>query len=148
MLRGQEERFRRLADPTVLAMLDLDMLKSVNDTQGHAAGDEYIRQAASALRGAVRAGDAVARLGGDEFGILMTGCDEADADARVDDIYRALERAGVAGSVGWAPITVVRGLPAALAEADEAMYAAKRRRRSVRSGLPEPRTAQRAAVAG
>lgn len=139
MLVEQEQRFRRLADPTVLAMLDLDMLKTVNDTQGHAAGDDYIRRAAQALRAAVPAGDVVARLGGDEFGVLMVGCEESAADGRVDEIYRVLEEAGVAGSVGWAPITVVRGLPAALAEADEAMYAAKRARRALRAGLPLPR---------
>ncbi len=146
LLAEQEERFHRLGDPTVLAMLDLDMLKVVNDTQGHAAGDAYIRRAAQALRAVVPAGDVCARLGGDEFGVLMVGCTEAEAALRVDALYDALERAGVAGSVGWAPITVLRGLPAALAEADEAMYAAKRRRRALRAGgdralraLPEPR---------
>ena len=62
----------------------------------------------------------------------MAGCTEDDARPRVADIYDALAAAGVAGSVGWAPITVLRGLPAALAEADEAMYAAKRARRAAR----------------
>ncbi len=138
LLGEQDERFRRLGDPTVLAMLDLDMLKEVNDTRGHAAGDDYIRRAADALRDAAAPTDLLARLGGDEFGVLMTHCTEAEAEVRVDGIYRALERAGVAGSVGWAPITVLRGLPAALAEADEAMYAAKRRRRSARA-VPAPR---------
>lgn len=47
-------------------------------------------------------------------------------------MYRAQDDAGVAGSVGWAPITVLRGFPAALAEADHAMYDAKRARRLLR----------------
>jgi len=127
---GEEElRFRRFGDPTVLAITDLDRLKAINDNEGHAAGDLYIRRSAVALSGAVRKTDVVARLGGDEFGILLRGCDEAQAQARVQEIYRALMTAGVAGSIGWAPITVLRGFPAALAEADEAMYAAKRARR-------------------
>ena len=139
LLREQEDRFQRLGDPTVLAMLDLDMLKLVNDTQGHAAGDDYIRRAATALRAALPGGDVLARLGGDEFGVLMLGCTEAAAEGRVTEIYEALDAADVAGSVGWAPITVLRGLPAALAEADEAMYAAKRARRALRRGVPLPR---------
>ena len=133
ILSHQGGRVRRLGDPTVLAMIDLDMLKTVNDTQGHAAGDDYIRRAAHALRDAVAPGDTTARLGGDEFGVLMVGCTELQAEDRVDRIYDALAAAGVAGSVGWAPISVLRGLPAALLEADEAMYAAKRARRALRS---------------
>ncbi|MCW2777200.1 MAG: domain S-box-containing protein/diguanylate cyclase protein [Frankiales bacterium] len=146
LLADQEDRFLRLGDPTVLAMLDLDMLKAVNDSQGHAAGDDYIRRAAVALRAAVREQDLTARLGGDEFGVLLVGCTEAEAEVRVAAIYEALEAAGVAGSVGWAPITVLRGLPAALAQADEAMYAAKRDRRSRRAGLPAPREERREQV--
>lgn len=133
LLAEQEQQFQRLGDPTAIALLDLDMLKTVNDTQGHAAGDDYIRRAGLALQRAVPAGDVTARLGGDEFGILMTSCTEHDAVCRVDALYATLEAAGVAGSVGWAPITVLRGLPAALTEADEAMYAAKRERRALRT---------------
>lgn len=125
-------RFAKYADPSVAVMLDLDMLKSVNDTQGHAAGDEYIRAAAAALSRAVRGTDVVARLGGDEFAVLLIGCTEAEAPLVVARIYEEFDKAAVAGSVGWAPITILRGLPAALAEADAAMYAAKRERRSVR----------------
>lgn len=132
VLDEEERRFRRFGDPTVIAITDLDRLKAINDQEGHAAGDRYIRRSAAALAGAVRATDLVARLGGDEFGILLRGCDEAQAKARVQDIYGALSAAGVAGSIGWAPITVMRGFPAALAEADAAMYEAKRVRRAQR----------------
>ncbi|GAC1441086.1 MAG: hypothetical protein NVSMB55_07980 [Mycobacteriales bacterium] len=139
LLTQQEDRVRRLGDPTVLALLDLDLLKQVNDTHGHAAGDEYIRRAARALMAALSCSDVAARLGGDEFGVLMADCTEAQAAERVDAVSAALDAAGVAGSLGWAPITVLRGLPAALAEADEAMYAAKRERRTNRRTLPSPR---------
>lgn len=132
-LLGEEEaRFRRLADPTVAAILDLDMLKSINDTQGHAAGDRYIQLAGAAVRDFTKSTDVVARLGGDEFGILMRGCTEAEAEDAVGRVYGALGDVGVAGSIGWAPITVVKGFPAALAEADAAMYAAKLARRQDR----------------
>ncbi len=60
----------------------------------------------------------------------MTGCTEAQAEARTERLYASLAQSGVAGSVGWAPISVLRGVPAALVEADEAMYAAKRARRA------------------
>ena len=129
----QEARFVKYADPTVAVMLDLDMLKRINDTHGHAAGDEYIRAAGIALRKAVRRSDFTARLGGDEFGVLMVGCTEAEAAVAVTRIYAEFAAADVAGSVGWAPITVLRGFPAALAEADAAMYAAKRERRASRT---------------
>ena len=132
LLEEEDVRFRRLGDPTVVVITDLDFLKTVNDTQGHEAGDAYIRRAASALRAATRDSDSVARLGGDEFGLLLRHCDEAQADERVREIYRLMTGAQVATSLGWAPITVLRGLPAALAEADSAMYAAKRARRAAR----------------
>ena len=132
ILAEEEERFGRFADPTVAVVLDLDLLKTINDTRGHAAGDTYIRLAGEALVGSVKARDAVARLGGDEFAVLLRGCTEVDAAVAVERIYAALAAAGVAGSVGWAPITVLRGFPAALAEADAAMYVAKAARREAR----------------
>jgi diguanylate cyclase (GGDEF)-like protein len=132
VLTEEEDRFSRFADPTVAVVLDLDMLKSINDTQGHAAGDTYIRLAGGALSASVTSTDVVARLGGDEFGVLLRGCSEVDATAAIERMYAALGDVGVAGSIGWAPITVLKGFPAALAEADSAMYAAKAARRHER----------------
>lgn len=132
LLEQEEQAFARFGDPTVLAVLDLDRLKEVNDSLGHAAGDDYIRRSATVLATSVRDSDVVARMGGDEFGILMRGCDERAAGRRVTTLYDALTDAGVAGSIGWAPITVLRGFPAALADADQAMYDAKRARRAGR----------------
>lgn len=62
-----------------LLYLDMDHFKIVNDTHGHAAGDEMLRQFGHVLREAVRDTDLVARLGGDEFGILLRGCDAEHA---------------------------------------------------------------------
>ena len=124
-----EDRFARLADPTIVVMVDLDRLKDINDCEGHAAGDRYIVAAGQALRAATRPTDALARLGGDEFGLIMSGCPETAGADKVAHLYAALEQGGVAGSCGWAPIGIVRGFPAALVEADKAMYAAKKARR-------------------
>ncbi len=131
----EEARYERYADPTVAMMMDLDHLKTVNDTQGHAAGDLYIQTAAKELASSVKSGDFVARLGGDEFAILLKDCTEDTAITIVERIYANFERSNVAGSLGWAPITVLHGFPEAIAQADAAMYAAKSAKRSTHSVL-------------
>jgi|GEM_PF-869045 diguanylate cyclase (GGDEF)-like protein len=65
---------RRTGSPLAICLADLDGLKLVNDAYGHAAGDEYIRCASSALVGAVRGSDTVGRIGGDEFLIVFPDC--------------------------------------------------------------------------
>ena len=133
IITEEEERYQRLADPTVALMIDLDHLKAVNDAQGHAAGDLYIQTAAKELANSVKAGDFVARLGGDEFAVLLNNCTEVQAETIVERIYANFGRAQVVGSLGWAPITVVHGFPEAIAQADAAMYEAKSRKRQQRS---------------
>ena len=126
LLRHEEERYRRFGDPASVVVLDLDRLKTVNDTHGHDAGDRYIRQAAESLLTVVRAGDLVARLGGDEFGIVAHGVGADEARHLVERMERALTGAGVAGTFGHAPYSVVAGFPGAWKNADEAMYVRKR----------------------
>lgn len=71
--------------------LDLDQFKLVNDTAGHVAGDEMLRQLAPELKRRIRSSDTLARLGGDEFGVLLKGCDTADAIEVADKMRRAVE---------------------------------------------------------
>lgn len=83
------------------------------------------QRSAAVLACSKRTEAVVARWGGDEFGILMRGCDE-QARRMVEDLYEALAAARVASSIGWAPITVLREASRGLADADQAMYDAKR----------------------
>ena len=108
-----------------LLYIDLDHLKQVNDSGGHAAGDKYLEEFATALRSAVRAEDVVARVGGDEFAILMRTVDAGGAVAVANAVRERLSGSAVSASIG---VAVVDGkLPSAevMIRADHACYAAK-----------------------
>ncbi len=133
------ERFIHEARETgrshALCYLDLDSFKQVNDSCGHGAGDELLRQLPAVLQPRVRQQDTLARLGGDEFGVLLHGCNLDDARRIAETLRDAVQRfrfvwqtrtfsVGVSvGIVGIAPDC--EGLDAVLSEADAACYAAK-----------------------
>ena len=109
-------------------IIDLDELKRVNDSHGHAAGDALIMRAGSALREAAQSLDVVARLGGDEFGMLGAECDRVGGEALLKRVRMALSEANVKASVGLAMREPPLGLIGACAIADERMYVEKRSR--------------------
>jgi diguanylate cyclase (GGDEF)-like protein/PAS domain S-box-containing protein len=118
-----------------LLYLDLDQFKVINDTCGHVAGDELLRQVAGLMRPLVRDSDTLARLGGDEFGILLEGCSPAQAEHIAHKLLESLQdfrfvwddkifRAGV--SVGLVGIDAgSRSASGVLSTADAACYMAK-----------------------
>ena len=118
-----------------LCYIDLDQFKIVNDTCGHAAGDELLRQVAQVLHAHVRRGDTLARLGGDEFGLLLENCPKAIATRITQELLDALrsyrfawgdQMLRIGGSIGVAMIgRSQQTLAQALSVADAACYAAK-----------------------
>jgi len=99
----------------VLCYMDLDQFKVVNDTCGHAAGDELLRQLAQIFKGRVRNTDVLARLGGDEFGILFLGCPVAQAVQVAESIRRMVEEF----RFSWEGKTFAVGVSIGLVQIDE-----------------------------
>jgi diguanylate cyclase (GGDEF)-like protein len=126
-------RTARAETVDVIAIVDLDDLKRVNDEQGHLHGDLLIRVAATTLQNAVRPYDVVARVGGDEFAVLAVDFDGEPEELR-ERITAAMKRAGIEASVGVASPAPGAALRSAYADADRAMYAHKRRRGSAAAG--------------
>jgi diguanylate cyclase (GGDEF)-like protein len=129
----QSERYGTRA---AVLMMDLDRFKEVNDSLGHRAGDELLKEVAERLRGATRASDTAARLGGDEFGLLFPDLVEGDnVLTMIDRIRAAFEQPifvhdlplAIEASIGIA-VYPEHGTSAELLiqRADMAMYSAKR----------------------
>lgn len=138
---------RRTAETLVVAMVDLDDFKGVNDRFGHGSGDTVLIELADALRRAVAGDGIVGRFGGDEFvALLLVPGDAAAAVARLDatlDLDHVVR--GVTASIGL----TVTGEPVALAEAmaraDHALYRVKHGRAATDAASPSSRTHLRSA---
>jgi diguanylate cyclase (GGDEF)-like protein len=130
MARGHRE-----GTTGAVLMLDLDHFKQVNDTHGHPAGDQLIREVADVLRERGRESDVLARLGGDEFAVVLPRCSLAEAHVVGEAIATAI-RDHQPGGEGVEPLTASVGvamfgdrprtsISSVVSEADTAMYAAK-----------------------
>jgi diguanylate cyclase (GGDEF)-like protein len=116
---------RKGGGPLYVALLDLDHFKDYNDRLGHQAGDELLRRAAAAWRGAIRANDVLARYGGEEFAVLLAGC-EAERALEIAERLRqaSIEQQHV--SIGIARWDGEESPDELVGRADDALYRAKR----------------------
>jgi diguanylate cyclase (GGDEF)-like protein len=129
-------RARRQQSPVAALYVDVDGFKDINDTFGHAAGDELLRIVAERLRTLVREGDTAARLGGDEFVVLLEGSTlDAGPELVADRLLEVLRQPYELGSAAGRPLKVTASIGVAmgirenaddlLRDADLAMYQAK-----------------------
>jgi diguanylate cyclase (GGDEF)-like protein len=130
-LHSAVQMAERLQQPLSLVMFDIDHFKQFNDTFGHPAGDELLRQVAQVLRESARAYDVAARYGGEEFALLLpnTTLEQAVQVAeRLRQQIRAIENPHAPVSASFGVATYRRGTPPAtlVYEADAALYRAKR----------------------
>ncbi len=137
-----ENRLRRAIDSAQhweivhsLLYMDLDQFKVVNDTSGHMAGDELLRQLSALLQEKIRDTDTLARLGGDEFGVLLQHCPVEKAEELANELLKTIKgfrfewepnTFEVGASIGVVTITAAsESLAEVLSTADMACYAAK-----------------------
>jgi diguanylate cyclase (GGDEF)-like protein len=146
------ERCDKANRPISVLMIDVDNFKPLNDTLGHAAGDELLRSLGQLLRSTLRENDVAFRVGGDEFIIVLEGSDTASAAALagrlttlVDGLVKTLKVAAPPRlSIGSASLNEVpeRTADALLEEADKRLYAIKgERKRGTPAGFSNPRNA-------
>ena len=132
----EQRRSLRSGSPLLIAQLDIDHFKVVNDTHGHAAGDLVLQSFADTVRRNVRDTDVLARWGGEEFVLLLCDTPAADAVTLMERLRQAVQAMQVPVAQGGQPITVTvsiglaRHAPAdplagTLERADRALYAAK-----------------------
>jgi diguanylate cyclase (GGDEF)-like protein len=134
---GERDIAASARDGSTLAvlLLDLDHFKEVNDSSGHAAGDQVLQRLAALLRTSVRGADAVVRFGGEEFVVLLHGCDAAGAATVAEALRLAVREVALPQTCGLRCLTASIGiavypdngesLDQLLGAADRAMYGAK-----------------------
>jgi len=147
------DRVARAGEPALVLMADIDHFKRVNDTHGHAAGDEVIKVVAQALQDCVRPMDTVARFGGEEFAIILPNCPPAFGQTVAERIRTKVERrpinvapgieVSVTISIGgaFAPQWVRSSAQLWIERADQQLYRAKAEGRN-RACLEQPTVLQ------
>jgi two-component system cell cycle response regulator len=129
-LRKELSRASRSKRPLSVVLFDVDHFKNLNDTYGHLAGDEVLREVAKAMEAAVREVDLAARYGGEEFAVVLPECDAAGAATVAERV-----RSAVAALTNVPKVTLSAGVAATsagfaseeelMAAADEALYSSK-----------------------
>ncbi len=136
LAHGELDRARREGKPLALAMLDIDFFKKVNDTYGHLAGDEVLRETVRRLRQGLRSYDHIGRYGGEEFLLLLPGDDAVGAEQLAQRLRESVAAQPVDTSSGVISVTVSIGVCVigadractvqdAIAQADRMLYQAK-----------------------
>src|SRR5215469_6496560 len=136
LLARELTRSRREGKCTAILLGDLDHFKNINDTYGHLAGDEVLKETARRLVSSVRSYDFVGRFGGEEFLVTLNNCDPSFGLARAEKIRKTIAERPVQTSAGSLPISMSFGLLLSqewgylsvkelLREVDLALYAAK-----------------------
>ena len=128
-LRNEIERARRSDGRFVIAFIDVDGLKGVNDREGHAAGDKVLRTLAATMRANLRTYDPIVRYGGDEFVCGVASIDPGEVQHRIGVIDQSLRHAtGVGITAGLASMVGNESLEELTERADAALLEAKRSR--------------------
>jgi diguanylate cyclase (GGDEF)-like protein len=128
--RRELDRGRRTGQRAVVAMVDVDGLKAVNDSAGHLADDQLLRSTGGALRKSLRSYDLVVRYGGDEFFCMLADLSVEEAEDRFVEVGKTLhECCGAAVSVGLTATRPDDTLENCIARADQALYARRAERR-------------------
>ncbi len=139
-LEASLDRLEQSGTQHILMLLDIDQFKIVNDTCGHAAGDELLRQATAILQAPLRRDDILARLGGDEFAVLIEDCNIDSVTTVAERLRQSVQDAqfewngrvfNITVSIGMVPITTAgTSLEETLRAADIACYMAKEKGRN------------------
>lgn len=130
-LEREMARARRLEAPLMVAFVDVDGLKTINDSRGHAAGDRVLIDVAVALRSKLRSYDLIIRYGGDEFVCAVSGLTMADVKKRFELVSGELGQTGAHPSVtvGFAEFRPDDSLEDLVGRADNALYQARREKK-------------------